>query len=484
MLQQDRKGAVKIAIEEWFEENSDAMLVDLGEMIAVKSVFGEAGDGAPYGAEARRALDVSVKILKKLGFDSVIFKDCMAIADLNVPDGAVPEVGLLVHSDVVAATGGGWSSDPYVMEIRGDKIYGRGTTDNKGPAAASMYAMACARDISKKMGIPINGGARLIIGSSEEIGCVDIGRYLEENVPPRKTFSPDANYPIVNVEKGRFTFSFGCRFSKRENISENTFVRELYGGETTNIIPQYAYAVVANISISDTEKTVAEYTKTTGVRLSAEETAGGVKISAYGVSSHASRPSDGNNAQTALIAALASLPLSSCDSTSAIRALAKLFPHGETDGTTIGLKASDEVSGSLTLAFTTIKLTEEGFQAGFDARTPLVSDSMNIVGISENAVNNAGFAVIDSRATKCHVTDGESDFVKTLLGIYEEYTGQKGYCLSLGGTTYVHDIKGGVAFGTEMPGDDHRIHSTDEFIPIDTLIKSGEMFAQAILELT
>jgi succinyl-diaminopimelate desuccinylase len=58
-----------------------------------------------------------------------------------------------------------------------------------------------------------------------------------------------------------------------------------------------------------------------------------------------------------------------------------------------------------------------------------------------------------------HHTPAESPFVKTLLEIYEEYTGRKGECLSTGGGTYVHDIPGGVAFGSSMPGFVSNLHS-------------------------
>jgi len=476
---------IKASVTQWFERKKNELIEDLGKLIAVKSVYGEPADGAPYGIEARHALEVSRQILRNLGFESTVFRDCMAVADLNVPDGAVPEVGLLVHSDVVAATGGGWTADPFTMDIRDGCIYGRGATDNKGPTVASIYAMACARDVAEELGLKLRGGARIIVGSSEEIGCVDIGRYLEEHTPPRHTFAPDANYPLVNIEKGRFVLQFSRKCETSDLIiSGQTIVREISGGETSNIIPRYAEAIIANITANEVEKTAAEYTEKTGVKLKAEQTPDGkIKLAAYGIASHASRPQDGNNAQTALVEALAHLPLASCDSTDAIRKLARLFPHGETDGTTIGIKASDSISGHLTLAFTTLSLVNEVLTAGFDSRTPLLSDSQDIIAISGGTLDEAGFTVINSTKTKCHVTDADSDFVRTLLRIYNDYTGLEGEPFSIGGTTYVHDIPGGVAFGCEMPGADHRIHSADEFIPIETLITSGEMFAQAILEM-
>ena len=82
-----------------------------------------------------------------------------------------------------------------------------------------------------------------------------------------------------------------------------------------------------------------------------------------------------------------------------------------------------------------------------------------------------------------HQVDGDSKLVKTLLKIYERYTGKEGECLSIGGGTYVHDLKNGVAFGASMPETDNRMHGADEFAVVEELVTSAVMFAQAIVEL-
>ena len=47
---------------------------------------------------------------------------------------------------------------------------------------------------------------------------------------------------------------------------------------------------------------------------------------------------------------------------------------------------------------------------------------------------------------------------KQPLKAYERYTGRKGTCESMGGGTYVHSLKNGVAFGAAMPETDNRMH--------------------------
>ncbi len=79
-----------------------------------------------------------------------------------------------------------------------------------------------------------------------------------------------------------------------------------------------------------------------------------------------------------------------------------------------------------------------------------------------------------------HHTPPESDLVTGLLRIYEEYTGERGQALSMGGGTYVHEIEGGVAFGAEFPGRDVHMHEPDERVDVSDLLSGGAMYAEAV----
>jgi succinyl-diaminopimelate desuccinylase len=82
-----------------------------------------------------------------------------------------------------------------------------------------------------------------------------------------------------------------------------------------------------------------------------------------------------------------------------------------------------------------------------------------------------------------HVVSGDSTLVKTLLGAYEDVTGLKGECLAIGGGTYVHELKNGVAFGAILPGIDTHMHGADEFMGVDNLVTAAKVYAKAIYEL-
>ena len=55
--------------------------------------------------------------------------------------------------------------------------------------------------------------------------------------------------------------------------------------------------------------------------------------------------------------------------------------------------------------------------------------------------------------------------------------------MAIGGATYVHKLKNGVAFGCTMPGTNNRMHGADEFAVVEELVTSAKIFAQVIIDL-
>ena len=77
-------------------------------------------------------------------------------------------------------------------------MFGRVTEDDKGPAVAAIYAMRTV----KELGYPLKKNVRLVLGSDEECGSSDLEYYYKREVEAPCTFSPDAEFPVINIEKG------------------------------------------------------------------------------------------------------------------------------------------------------------------------------------------------------------------------------------------------------------------------------------------
>ena len=463
---------IKVKIDEWFKANSNDMIDDLGKLIEINSVRSKSEDGAPYGTESRKVLSLAQSMLEERGFEVNVFEDMMITADFGPNP---PLMGILAHLDIVEV-GEGWDSDPFKLTIRDEKIYGRGVIDNKGPSVAAMYALYCARDLFPQL----IHGVQIILGSGEETGFDDITQYMKTNTPPPNVFTPDAEYPVINTEKGRFMPVFGAKWEKDTGLPR---IISVTGGKTPNVVPNHAEAVVAGFSSEDLEKFRCEFTEKTGVTFTVAPDAENMKISAEGIAAHASMPERGNNAQTALLEMLAAMPFADSKGYEYICALNRLFPHGDNHGVALNIDMKDDIAGRITVNFGVLRFSELEFSGNFDSRTPICSDDVDLVDMTKTALKNEGIEITYHEIKKSHHTPEDTPFVQKLLNLYEEYTGNPGKCASMGGLTYAHDIPGGVAFGCVMPGDDNKAHGANEFIKIDQLIISAKMFTQAIIDL-
>ena len=469
-----KNSSYRTQINEWFEKNSQSLIADLGKLIAVNSVKTQAQDGAPYGVASREVMNIAASMLEEKGFSVTEFEDMIITADL----GSSPMVlGVLAHLDIVEA-GEGWETNPFEMTIKDGKIYGRGAIDNKGPAVALMYALYCVRDICKTL----KSGVRLILGTGEETGCDDIKKYLEKNEIPPNIFSPDAYFPVVNTEKGRFALSFGASWEKSTTLPR---VVSVVGGSVANIVPNKAIVIVEGFDKGFVQKFISDsdICAKTGTTAVVEGDAQKLSITIEGKATHASTPEIGVNAQTALIEMLAAMPFSKSAGFEYLCKLNRLFAHKDYHGCAMGIKMSDEISGDLTVNFGVLQFTENGFTGGFDSRTPLCADKLNIEEIVTKALEKEGIGISESSISHCHHTDSGTEFVQTLLRVFEDYTGRSSECLTMGGQTYVHDIPGGVAFGSAMFGENYNIHGVNEWIGVDELINSAKMYTQVILDM-
>ena len=456
------------AVAAYLAREKETFAAELGRLVEVNSVRTAPEPGMPFGAGGARALEAAAELLRAHGYAPVNFDNYALEADL----GDAPDLMLLAHLDVVAA-GDGWTRAPFALTREGDILYGRGTTDDKGPALACLYAMDACRAV---LGAP-KTGVRLVLGSGEETGSEDMDHYFSRRPKLACTLSPDADYPLINVEKGRFAPFF--RMSAG-SAGEAAVVR-IRGGETQNIVPSKAFAELVGVSAEAVASAAAEIEARTGVSFTAKEENGLLLIEAAGRSAHAATPEQGKNAQIALLMLLAALPLAECGLTRALSALLRLFPYGETDGAAAGVRQADAASGALTLNFGVLSYEDGVLRGGVDLRCPVCAEPATVKAPLGAALAAAGFAYEGNpKLRPAHCVPESSPLVQTLLRVYERHTGNKGACLAIGGGTYVHDVDGGVAFGVEFPGRDYRIHGADEYADLNEMLLTARMDADVI----
>lgn len=460
-------------IKEYFAQHRDEMIEDICRLVRIRSVGEAAQPGMPYGPGPARALDEALRMASSMGFATRNYENYVGAVDLNDCE---TQLAILAHLDVVHE-GTGWTvTQPYEPVEKDGRLYGRGTGDDKGPAVASLYAMKAVRDL----GIPLQKNVRLILGTDEERGSSDLKYYFGIEQAPPMSFSPDANFPVINIEKGGLRSAFTAQWEACDQLPR---VLKLEGGNTANIVPQEAFALLEGLPLEQVAKHCEAYQAKTGARFTVAEQDGRVRIDVLGMSAHASMPEKGNNAIQALLEAVSTLPMAECPAFQHLKAVARMFPHGDYLGRALGVDQKDDVSGELTLNLGIFQMDLTSLKGQIDSRTPICANEQNMSRVVARHMAEYGIKLESTVMNPPHHTPADSPFVKALLEIYENYTGRPGECIAIGGGTYVHHIEGGVAFGCAFPETENHFHGPDEFAVVDDLLISAQMFAQAIVEL-
>ena len=444
----------------------------ISRLVRIRSVREEAQPGMPFGPGPAAALAEGLRLAQELGFSTKNYDNYVGAVDFNDQE---TQLHILCHLDVVGE-GTGWTvTQPYEpIEVDG-MLYGRGTDDDKGPVAAVLLAMQAVKDL----GVPLKKNVRLLLGTDEESGSEDIAYYYSKEPYAPCTFSPDGEFPVINLEKGSYKPVFTKTWAAE---SATPRVKELHGGFRINVLPPEAQCVVAGLSAEAAQPYCDKAAAETGITYVLTQQGDDLHILCKGKGAHASTPEEGINAITGLIHLLCALPLAKVGSTAALHALNALFPHGDCTGKALGIAQADELSGPLTVAFSLLELNDTGLSGQFDSRVPVCATEANCKDVTEASFAKFGFTAQGGMQAPHH-TPADTPLVKTLLKCYEQYTGNKGECLAIGGGTYVHEIPGGVAFGCAMPGFNGNMHGADEHTCIADQLTAAKIFAQAIIDL-
>lgn len=463
----------KEQIDAYIDGKREEILEDVKRLVRIDSQRRAAKPGMPFGEGAARALDTAEEMMKAYGLETRNYDHYVVTGDLGEGE---KELDILAHLDVVPVTDEWTVTKPFEPLVTDGKIYGRGTSDDKGPAVAALYALRAIREL----GLPLKKRVRLVLGSDEECGSSDLEYYYSQEKEAPCTFTPDGDFPVINLEKARLSKKFEASFAASGNLPR---VERLKAGDKVNVVPARAEAVFLGLEEAELVPAAARASEITGAQFTWKKQEEEILVSVKGTAAHASTPEGGNNALTALLSLITLLPIADCEGYRRLCALGRMFPHGDTEGEALGVKMEDEESGALTMNLGILDYEDGRLEGAFDSRAPLCATEENLTERMRNAFEEAGIRMEEGKMTPAHHVPADSAFVRTLLESYERYTGIKGKPLAIGGGTYVHELERGVAFGCGMEGVDTHMHGDDEFMEIDTILLSAKIFADVILKL-
>lgn len=446
------------------KKRKETMLSELQELVAIPSVLSDdTTPTAPFGKDVKQALDWFLEKGRQHGYSVKNVADVAGHLEIGQGEELL---GVLGHVDVVPA-GEGWTKDPFGGEIHDGRLYGRGAIDDKGPTIAAWTALNMLKDAD----VEFNKRVRLIIGTDEESGFRCVERYFETEEMPAAAFAPDADFPIINAEKGIASLVFST-FSMHEDAILESFI----AGHRTNMVPDKATAIL-NGQLAEWQADFKAFCRKHQVTGVVEQHNGSTELTLNGKSAHAMEPEHGINA--GILLALFLKDRLEGDGQKFVAFVADTF-YQDSRGRKLGLDFSDEQSGDTTFNAGVIRFEK--------SKTATINVSMRYSVSYPFEEKMAAYQLDDFvlevvSNSPPHYVEENDPFIKTLQNAYEKQTGETAELIAIGGGTYARVLDKGVAFGMLFPGEPDLAHQADEFVDIDNLIKATAIYAEAIYQL-
>lgn len=426
-------------VDAYVDEVWEDVVADIATLVSRPSVadYDAAEQGAPFGRPVRDALDCALGIAERLGYEISDDKGYVGMADIA---GERPEqVATIAHVDVVPA-GPGWSTDPFAMERREGWLLGRGVIDDKGPAVLSLYAGA----YFLKHGITPRYSFRALLGCDEEVGMTDVHHYLAGHDDPAFLFTPDAEFPVRNAEKGLYDATFAST-----EVADGAIL-SWSGAEATNAIPSESICELA-VDASELPAPVAHAER---IEVSSV-VPGRARVFARGIGGHASLPAGTLNAVGLVVTYLQEVAAARADLFApAERDFLDLLSvlHADTDGTASGIASASESFGPLTCNAGCVVVRDGRIEQTIDVRYPDSTSPEAMTAVLEPLAAAHGATLEVMRTKPAFSTSAESPAVQVLVSTYNEVTGKSAKPFSMGGGTYARNFARAVSFGPEEPG--------------------------------
>ncbi len=390
-------------------------------------------------------------------------------------------VGIHAHADVVPVTPENWvlkdgtRLDPFKITLIGDRMYGRGTEDDKNGIVVTMYAMK----VIKEEKLPLARNFKLLVDTTEETTGDAIPYYFERNPTPNYNLALDGGYPVVIAEKGYGTVM--ANFAKRKAEGKGAEIISMTGGLATNQIPSASVATLITDKpaelVASLQKAGADYAKRNGgnFEISAKADGKDVKLTVTGVSAHSSEPESGVNPVARMLDFINSLDgkvaLKHNHITDAARYAADNWGLDYL-GNKLNVGFSDAFMGPLTTSLTYVAMDDKAFKLAVNLRVPKGKSPEKLK--AEIAEKLAAWSkkthvavAFDYSIAEPMYRNPEGEWVKALLAVATENLGMKHEFGTSAGATSVHELPNGVQFGLARPEVKYTGHTDGEFKTVE-----------------
>ena len=433
---------------------------NLKTLVSYPSMLNKEEAPYPFGKNNADCLNAALAICNDYGFATTNLDNYCGYAEIGTGEKLI---GVIGHLDVVPVADG-WNTPPFEATIVNDKIYGRGTSDDKGPMVCAMTAVKIVKELRPNL----NKRIRLIMGSNEETGMACLAHYVKKEGHIDMGFTPDGGFPCIHGEKGMVKASFEC-------LSEH--IHNITAGIAGNVVPNKVTMDIDKDTF-DTKK-LDNYFSENNIKYTLTDNGDFWHLEVLGVSAHASLPQAGINAVSFAVVGLHEAGMAD----SFVEFYVKKIGTN-TDGKGLDVDFKDQY-GDLTLNIGVVSQKESVVTGTIDIRFPVTENSKHVIDTMEANMENETAKITIGGASEPLYYPTDSPLISLLYEAYVEVTGDTvNKPETMGGGTYARGINNCVAFGGVFPdAEDCHMHDSNEFVVIDELLKQTEIYVLALLKL-
>jgi len=461
------------SIDGFLRGNRKRLVEDLKALVRIPSKKSDPVPGAMFGEAGRRAMDAAVEMARSYGLEAQVYGEGhYALAQWGE---SARCIGFFNHIDVVPE-GEGWRSDPFEPVETPDYLIGRGVSDNKNGALASLYTVRAV----KELGLPVKSRLLLFLGGDEETGMTDVQAFAERHPMPDFSFVVDSMFPVCNGEKGSFDAYPACLTPFSEIVS-------LEGAATNSVSARVADKARAVLPWREGLYRELASRASRDPALSLTRDGDRIVLSGKGVSKHASEPEGSVNAIGLVAGALASCPELREPDRGIMAFVETLLadPYGRA----IGVDFSDAPSGR-SYCICRGAVTEGGrLKLHFNPRYCVTVSGADMAARFEKCFGPRGWSVEYRNMSEGYYIPSDDPKILALSRIYASVTGRTEGIdpVVIGAGTYARKLRNAVGFGPtypdELPEGYGSAHNPNEALFIDRLLEAIKVYALSVVEL-
>lgn len=191
---------------QWIDKNKSSQIESLREAVGIPSV---SAWPLTHRGHSLKCAEFFARRLKSLGFSTELRSlptkenvegqmiDLPPVVLARLPQEDPNKKTLLIygHVDVQPASkSDGWDTEPFELTEKDGKLYGRGSTDDKGPVLAWTNAIEAIQKVNGVL--PVN--PRFILEGMEESGGVELEELLREMKNKNDPFLQNVDYCVIS----------------------------------------------------------------------------------------------------------------------------------------------------------------------------------------------------------------------------------------------------------------------------------------------